>query len=568
MKSKLPLALGLILLHSSSVVTAYAQGTAFTYQGRLNAGGAPANGHYDLGFAVCSGATGANLVSGIITNTATSVSDGLFTATLDFGPGVFDSSPRWLLLLVRTNGGGAFATLAPRQPFTATPYAITASNLSGTVSAAQLSGTVPSAQLAGTYSGAVTLNNMANSFTGTGAALANVNAASLNGQSAANFWQLDGNNVAAGQFLGSTNNQAVEFKVNNLRALRLEPNATSPNLIGGYSGNLVGSGTFGATIGGGGSLNNSNVISATYGTIAGGYANAIGLTSSGSAIAGGYRNTIGNSSDTSTVGGGWDNNIAADSFSATIGGGYINEIGTDSDASTIGGGWDNNIAVDSFSATIAGGKENSITANAWYATIPGGHLNTATNYAFAAGRRAKAVHQGSFVWGDSYDGDVSSTTEDQFMIRASGGVRIYSDTALSAGVRLPSGGTAWAVISDRSVKKDFAPVDGVVILEKLAALPITQWHYQWEKSEITPHIGPMAQDFKAAFYPGSDDKSITTLEADGVAFAAIQGLNEKVEVRGQESEVRMQKLEAENAELKTRLEKLERLLSGKNGGAQ
>ena len=76
--------------------------------------------------------------------------------------------------------------------------------------------------------------------------------------------------------------------------------------------------------------------------------------------------------------------------------------------------------------------------------------------------------------------------------------------------------------------------------------------YVWK--DITPHIGPMAQDFKAAFYPGSDDKSITTLEADGVAFAAIQGLNQKLKEQ-----------KAENAELKVRLEKLEQLLNSKTG---
>jgi len=117
------------------------------------------------------------------------------------------------------------------------------------------------------------------------------------------------------------------------------------------------------------------------------------------------------------------------------------------------------------------------------------------------------------------------------------------------------------VISDRNVKKDFAPVDSVGILEKLAAMPVTQWHYQWEDAGVTPHIGPMAQDFKAAFYPGTDDKSITTLEFDGVELAAIQGLNQKLEARSQNAEVRMQTLETENAELKQRLEKLEQLLA-------
>ena len=70
----------------------------------------------------------------------------------------------------------------------------------------------------------------------------------------------------------------------------------------------------------------------------------------------------------------------------------------------------------------------------------------------------------------------------------------------------------------------------------------------------------MAQDFKGAFYPGRDDKVITTLEFDGVELAAIQGLNEKVEVTSQKSDDRIQKLEAENTELKQRLEALEKII--------
>ena len=73
------------------------------------------------------------------------------------------------------------------------------------------------------------------------------------------------------------------------------------------------------------------------------------------------------------------------------------------------------------------------------------------------------------------------------------------------------------------------------------------------KDGDVPHIGPVAQDFKAAFYPGRDDKSITTLEFDGVALAAIQGLNQKL----------MEELkhrDTENAELKQRLEALETLV--------
>ena len=81
----------------------------------------------------------------------------------------------------------------------------------------------------------------------------------------------------------------------------------------------------------------------------------------------------------------------------------------------------------------------------------------------------------------------------------------------------------------------------------------------WESAGETPHLGPMAQDFKAAFYPGRDDKSITTLEADGVALAAIQGLNQKHEAEVKSKDARIRELEA-------RMEKLERLMEAKGGG--
>src|ERR1044071_2963498 len=144
--------------------TAHAQGSAFTYQGRLNDGGAPATGIYDLQFKVFDSTNlPGTVIAGPLTNAATGVSNGLFTVTLDFGS-VFDGNNRFLEIAARTNGTGAFSTLSPRQQITATPYAITASNLTGTLSAGQLSGTLPSAQLSGLYSSAVTLNNAGNSF--------------------------------------------------------------------------------------------------------------------------------------------------------------------------------------------------------------------------------------------------------------------------------------------------------------------------------------------------------------------------------------------------------------------
>lgn len=113
--------------------------------------------------------------------------------------------------------------------------------------------------------------------------------------------------------------------------------------------------------------------------------------------------------------------------------------------------------------------------------------------------------------------------------------------------------------SDRQAKQDFRSVEATAILEKVVALPISEWAYKGDSA--TRHIGPVAQDFKQAFGLGSSDKSIATVDADGVALAAIQGLNDKVEARSQESGARVQKLEEENAALKQRLESIEQLLN-------
>jgi hypothetical protein len=110
------------------------------------------------------------------------------------------------------------------------------------------------------------------------------------------------------------------------------------------------------------------------------------------------------------------------------------------------------------------------------------------------------------------------------------------------------------VISDRNAKKNFKPVDTVAVLEKLAAIPIERWNYQWEKDSDVPHLGPMAQDFKGAFYPGRDDKTISMLEFDGVALAAIQGLNQKLDEKDSE----IQTLKQSVAELKQLVSQLTR----------
>src|SRR5208337_5658811 len=119
-------------------------------------------------------------------------------------------------------------------------------------------------------------------------------------------------------------------------------------------------------------------------------------------------------------------------------------------------------------------------------------------------------------------------------------------------------GTTWANASDRNAKENFKAVDAQEVLFRVTALPLSRWNYKEDKS--SEHLGPMAQDFYASFGLGEDDRHITTVDEEGVALAAIQGLNEKVEGRSQKAEDRIRKLEAENSELKQRLAALEKIV--------
>jgi hypothetical protein len=321
--------------------TAFGQGTAFNYQGRLSDNGAPANGTYDLQFTIYDSLTGGSVVGGPIFIRPTEVSNGLFTVTLDFGAGAFTGPPRFLEIGVRTNDSDMDHTpLSPRQPILATPYAITAGNLAGTLQATQLNGVLASAQLAGVYSGAVTFSNASNSFSGDGSGLTNV---SLDSSA---VWKLAGNSntIPGTHFVGTRDNQPLELQVNRQRALRLEPNTNgAPNVIGGSAINLVDLGVAGATIGGGGATNfgglaYTNRVSGSFGTIAGGGQNTIATNAFAATIAGGFQNTIQTDSFYSTVGGGRFNHVMGGAAHATIGGGQVNRVQTGAAFATIPGG--------------------------------------------------------------------------------------------------------------------------------------------------------------------------------------------------------------------------------------
>jgi hypothetical protein len=326
------------LLPLGCCLGAQAQGTAFTYQGRLNNGGSPASGIYDLRFAIYDSTNLPGvLIAGPVTNSATAVSNGLFTVTVDFGATIFDGSARWLEIAARSNSVGSFAVLNPRQALTPAPYAL--------FSAAS-----------GSMSNGVIQNPA---------------------------------------FLGSTGSLPLELDAGGQRALRLEPNTASgsPNVIGGSSVNGVDPGFIGSTISGGGVANlsgitYSNRLTANFAAIGGGVGNYI--QGDGSVVVGGYLNTIQNNGQVSSIGGGYLNSIVG-SYSA-IGGGYFNGIGTNANFSVIAGGYNNRIEATAGSSFIGSGSVNDIQGGISDSAITGGNHNTnGSSYSIIAGGNSNVI---------------------------------------------------------------------------------------------------------------------------------------------------------------------------------
>ncbi|HEV2914990.1 MAG TPA: tail fiber domain-containing protein, partial [Pyrinomonadaceae bacterium] len=121
-------------------------------------------------------------------------------------------------------------------------------------------------------------------------------------------------------------------------------------------------------------------------------------------------------------------------------------------------------------------------------------------------------------------------TNSKLTMASDGSTTLTSNSGGSAGVTLPAGGGSWNNLSDRNMKANFAAVDTRAILRGVLGLPISTWNYKTQDKSIR-HIGPMAQDFFATFKVGEGDKTIATIDPDGVALAAIQGLHEELKDR-------------------------------------
>jgi hypothetical protein len=332
--------------------------------------------------------------------------------------------------------------------------------------------------------------------------------------------------------------------------------------IAGGQGNAIDINCTNAAIAGGGY--NHIMTNSQYGFIGGGYLNQLWEDADYSTVGGGYNNKIlsvqgNNHSACVTIGGGGENLVDYDSMYTTIAGGSVNRVLSTSRYSSIGGGANNSVSSNAYFSTIAGGEENKIgtwakgvsvgggsynTATASYAAIAGGATNTATgayaaiaggcsntvsgNYAaipggymniasgpfsLAAGQRAQAKNQGSFVWADSTFANFASTDDNQFLIRASNGVGIGTDSPaqqlhVAGRIRMNTwtadgstlvyknaSGDIGVQASDARLKQNVTPIPDA--LKAVRALSGVTFNWRSDPAGAKKTVGLIAQEVQA-----------------------------------------------------------------------
>jgi hypothetical protein len=262
-------------------------------------------------------------------------------------------------------------------------------------------------------------------------------------------------------------------------------------------------------------------------------------------------------------------------FLSVASGGSATAAGTSSTASGLSSTALGSITLASGEASLASGDRT--TASGLAATALGQQTTAGGNFSIAGGRsthspgieafafgveanaagvgsvvlgrtaRTTASAPGSFVFADrSTTAPFESNAANEFGARFAGGYYFYTRNDLSTGAALAPNSGSWAVLSDANSKENFRDLDGEDLLARLARVPVREWSYKAQGPAIR-HIGPTAQDFRAAFGLGDFPLRINTVDADGVALAGVQALD-----------ARTRALQAENDALRAAVTALRR----------
>jgi hypothetical protein len=227
----------------------------------------------------------------------------------------------------------------------------------------------------------------------------------------------------------------------------------------------------------------------------------------------------------------------------------------------VSGGKDNTAS--GVGSAVGGGFEN--TASGWYAMVPGGRGNTAGGtYSFAAGIRANANHNGTFVWADQTPVQFASTGEDQFLIRASGGVGIGTnnpggfDLAVN-GTAAKTGGGSWSVFSDIRLKQVLGACD--YGLSEISKLKPVRYGYKEDNLLGLPtgqeYLGLVAQEVREIIPDAveENDQGYLMVNNDPIIWAMLNAIKELKA----ENDASVKELKAENEALEGRIEAIKEI---------
>jgi hypothetical protein len=251
------------------------------------------------------------------------------------------------------------------------------------------------------------------------------------------------------------------------------------------------------------------------------------------------------------------------------------------DWATVGGGSDN--VASGLSATVGGGANN--VASGGVSTVPGGSSGEAADgntFLWNDGSVYHDINDDGIQEGFSSAKDVAGsgvTGERTFHASAHGGFRFV--TGYSNVTYISGGSTGWSTTSTRAAKTNVEPVDPRAMLASVKDMAVSTWEYKDGdgNGQGVRHVGPMAEDFHDAFEVGATDTGINSINADGVLFAAVQGLAAKLddaeealdekddridalEDRVENRDDRIDALEADNEKLREELTAIDERVAG------
>jgi len=527
-------------------VPAAAQQSDFVYQGRLLDDGAPVNQRVDAVFSLWSAATGGVRVGQPIALNGLTVTDGLLAANLDFGPEMYNGE-RWLEISINR------ITLSPRQPIAPAPKAI---RLEGVTNG-------PNGEF-GVNTNSPQARWHVVQDDGNAIRAESLLEPAIVGTSAAEWragvmgTSTSPNGIGVSGSVEGTQGEGIAVSGQTLldEGVGVKGWATNPNGAGtGVIGRSAGRGTFSTGVYG--------VADSLTGTVYGGrFTSASSSNGSSGVVAQAFGEsglTFGVQARMESP----DGRAVAAYVDANSGGTALYASNTNPDG--YAGHFRGRVHAEEHT-TI--GRENiRVSQQEWFG------VHTPAGSGQYGGMYVSGQNSGAYpFYGYSTNGAVANAfhyfngqsgvwhlwaTATRMSIDSSNGYVGFGDSSpdypldMASGARCTAGGV-WTNASSRAWKQDFEPADTRDVLARVAALPISEWSYKSEPG--VRHVGPVAEDFAEAFGLGGDAQTIGTVDADGVALAAIKGLNEIVEEK-----------DAEISELRARLVRLEALVEAMAG---